>query len=808
LSSSSSSSSSSSATGARGSCDDEAQRHVLEEDLNTEELEILDMGNEQLRQKQRFDELLQQAMETEKRSKVLIKDTHHAAVREKLKKQYKDGKIPIKRWLRFWSSRADKLAQIEVTNLMSVLRQSGIAGLEDLPVEGRSLLRVFPPLAKKAGVTFPEILYLNSAKGHYSYYGLETGLLGKSIGNYHHDLAAFLEIVAAECPAMFGLYNTGSVLKPANMDTSILGAFWHKTITRERQQQLQHQDNDHHQQQVVPAAGSSAAAAAGASMLMASATGDQTAADGMNQIPQECCFRCFKCTDVDGTPIPHFFFDFFNDGIQVFNNSVKKSMVVMMARLHSISPCFHHRTDDSLRILAPNLYPFVISVFHGFKGGDPADSKEWMQDFIADLMRLDGRNTAEEGLQKAKIHQPRNTSPATLKERKMTAEIRIVIADGPGRQKTKECRGCMAYCHCEWCTQAGTIGKIFIRKQKEELERQRRLQVEELERQRLLAQITHVHVLGEEGNHEPPMPQNVAANRRHPVINRRGQKRPLPTPAADGNSKQRKRARRLLGRGRGKEPTQLNVVKEPHRKKALRQKQFKTFRKRNPPIQHPKIKELWKQHYRPNANTSSLQIAAAAVQKSVKRALQISATVEARKKSNQEPSTSHQGSNMAISQIPVITSQQEISSDEDGYSTDDQHDEEDDYEPPDADLEDSSSSNSSDNEEFQPASRKARTRTVSRGGKRASASRRIIFEREMPSGTASPSTRARGRGRGSAPTRNSRGMNLCISIYLPEFHQYVLVRKTDHMDSYHLDFTTGIEVKKNFETFSLIFHSK
>jgi hypothetical protein len=433
--------------------------------LDDEERAMVEQAQELLRVRNRLQNLLKEASETEKRRKVLIKDTHNAAVRVKLAETYGgEDKIPLKKWLQFWSSRADKLAQVEVDNLMSVLRQSGIADDEKLPVEGRSLLRVSQKMANEAGVKFPEVRYLDSAKGYYSFYGLENGLLGKSIGNYHHDLAAFLEIVAAERPTMFGLYATGAVSKPSNI--SILGRFW----------KICRQDDD-----------------------------DEDAE----------CFRCFKCTE-DGTPIPHFFFHFFNDGVQVFQNSVKKSMVVMMGRVHSISPCFHHSKDDSLRILTPNLYPFLISIFHGYKGGEPLDVTEWMQDFIAELMKLDGRLSQEVGLQKAIMHQPDKQSPVTgTQERKITASIHYVIADGPARQQTKQCKGVMGYCHCEWCTQHGTKGIVLRRKhlqQEEELRRQQEEDGDALER------------------------------------GQRGEKRPLPDQQQELDGQQQKRQRTIANR--------------------------------------------------------------------------------------------------------------------------------------------------------------------------------------------------------------------------------------------------------------------
>jgi hypothetical protein len=453
-----------------------------DEDLDSEERAIMAEGLELLQARGRLQNKLKEASETEKRRKVLIKDTHHAAVRVKLTQFYGDGKIPLKRWLQFWSSRADKLAQVEVDNLMSVLRQSGLADEEKLPVEGRSLLRVSKPMAKGAGVKIPEVRYLDSAKGHYSYYGLENGLLAKSIGNYHHDLAAFLEIVAAERPTMFGLYATGSVSKPSDM--SILGRFW--KVHQEEREQQQGQDNP----------------------------------------DDDECFRCFKCTE-DGTPIPHFFFHFFNDGVQVFQNSVKKSMVVMMGRVHSISPCFHHSKDDSLRILTPNLYPFLISVFHGYKGGEPLDVTEWMQDFIAELMKLDARLSPEVGLQKAIMHQPDKQSPVTgTQERKITASIHYVIADGPARQQTKQCKGVSGYCHCEWCTQHGTKGLVLGRKHKQQEEELRRQQEEDedaLER------------------------------------GQRGEKRPLPDQQQESNGQQQKRQRTIADLPRAGRPQNVSA---------------------------------------------------------------------------------------------------------------------------------------------------------------------------------------------------------------------------------------------------------
>lgn len=629
---------------AQGSQDGQYDEDLDEFDL--EDLAIIAAGNEELREKQRLSRLLEEATNTEKRSKVLIKDTHHAAVRIRLSQQYKTGQIPIKRWMQFWASRADKVAQVEIDNLMSVLRQSGIGdGLETLPVEGRSLLRVSEALAIKAGVTFPEVRYLSAAKGQYSYYGLQNGLLGKSIGNYHHDLAAFLEIVAAECPAMLGLYTTGAVSKPSDMDTSILGAFWHKTIGQERQQQ---QQQDEEQLQSL----SAAAPAGEVSITAPTGQGGEGMTNDTSEVP-EFCFRCFKCSD-DGSPIPHFFFHFFNDGIQVFNNSVKKSMVVMMARVHSISPCFHQSKDDNLRILAPNLYPFIISVFHGHTGGEPANVEEWMQDFIAELMRLDGRGTDEEGLQKARLHQPYKKSPSTLeKARKVTAEIHMVIADGPARQVTKQCKGVMAYCHCEWCTQHGGIGKILIRRQRE---------LQELQKQNIGAAAEASGIT---------------------AIRRRGQKRSLPSAASNDEPSPKRLKVSMMGlscKPRQQQPLQKKKLMKPRRKcnrgptqlnvaaigaKDRRRSTGSTWnrrRRRMPPLPRPhKFKELQNQHCHPNNHVRL------AVKKSLKRALHISAlsaATAAKRTNSHSPSPQDEPShtNQAIPARNTISSKGTASS--------------------------------------------------------------------------------------------------------------------------------------------------
>jgi hypothetical protein len=374
--------------------------------------------------------LLLEAGEAEKRNRILICDAHNAAVHEKL--GFLHGgpdKIPFKRKLQFWSSRADKLAQTELGNLLSVCRQSGLESMSDLPIEGRSLLRVSEAMAKKAGVEMPSVKFLEKADGMYSYYGLEEGLIGKSIGNYHHDLAAWLENVALQCPKMYGLYHCGAVTMPKNNSTekTILGPFWHS------QHDVQgSQEND------------------------------------------SARFLCHECNQQSGIPIPHFFFHYFSDGVQVFENSSRQnSMEAMLGRVHAVAPCRHNMSDEEVITPATSMLPFLISVFHGSNSGKPQDVGEWMQDFIQDLNRLDQRRDVQ-------------ACSAAKDQRSVTAQLTMVIADGPARQMLKQCKGVSGYYHCEWCTQKGDIGTVIIAKERKEKEKQQAAELERIEKEKQL----------------------------------------------------------------------------------------------------------------------------------------------------------------------------------------------------------------------------------------------------------------------------------------------------------------------------------
>jgi hypothetical protein len=111
-------------------------------------------------------------------------------------------------------------------------------------------------------------------------------------------------------------------------------------------------------------------------------------------------------------------------------------------------------------------------------------------------------------------------------ERKITASIHYVIADGPARQQTKQCKGVSGYCHCEWCTQHGTKGLVLGRKHKQQEEELRRQQEEDedaLER------------------------------------GQRGEKRPLPDQQQESNGQQQKRQRTIADLPRAGRPQNVSA---------------------------------------------------------------------------------------------------------------------------------------------------------------------------------------------------------------------------------------------------------
>ncbi|KZR99570.1 Uncharacterized protein APZ42_004508 [Daphnia magna] len=136
--------------------------------------------------------------------------------------------------------------------------------------------------------------------------------------------------------------------------------------------------------------------------------------------------------------LPHFEYDIFIDGVQIFKNAEKPTLTPILGRVHSISHCYDSAAPPR-RI--DNSQPCILGFF---QGTSKPNIKKFLRALISELKRLHPKN--------------RNTSETS--GRQFTVSLRCIIADTPMRSYLKRIISCNGYWACERCVQMG-IPKRF-----------------------------------------------------------------------------------------------------------------------------------------------------------------------------------------------------------------------------------------------------------------------------------------------------------------------------------------------------------
>ncbi|KAK4037926.1 hypothetical protein OUZ56_029950 [Daphnia magna] len=112
--------------------------------------------------------------------------------------------------------------------------------------------------------------------------------------------------------------------------------------------------------------------------------------------------------------LPHFEYDIFIDGVQIFKNAEKPTLTPILGRVHSISHCYDSAAPPR-RI--DNSQPCILGFF---QGTSKPNIKKFLRALISELKRLHPKN--------------RNTSETS--GRQFTVSLRCIIADTPMRKCT------------------------------------------------------------------------------------------------------------------------------------------------------------------------------------------------------------------------------------------------------------------------------------------------------------------------------------------------------------------------------------